>query len=60
MGQLFKLDFGTDILLSIETVIGDATKLNTVDGISDRAFFDNDNNASFDIDLNDFYHSDLC
>ena len=51
MGQIFKLDFGTDILLSIETVIGDATQLNTIDGISDGAFFDNDNNASFNINL---------
>ena len=52
MGQIFKLDFGTDFLLSIETVIGDATQSNTIDGISDRAFFDNDNNASFNINLN--------
>ena len=51
MGQIFKLDFGTDILLSIETVIGDASQSNSIDGVSDGAFFDNDNNASFNIDL---------
>jgi len=51
MGQIFKLDFGTDILLSIETVIGDSSQSNSIDGVSDGAFFDNDNNASFNIDL---------
>ena len=51
MGQIFKLDFGTDILVSIETVIGDATQFNVIDGVSDGAFFANDNNASFNIDL---------
>ena len=42
---------GTDLTTGLETIIGDASQTNTINGIADGEFLANGDNASFDIDL---------
>ena len=44
-------DLGTDLIQNIQTIVGNESADNIINGVADGAFLDNGDNANFDIDL---------
>jgi len=44
-------DLGTDLIQNIQQIVGDSRAVNVIDGVSDGAFLDNGDNASFNVNL---------